>query len=101
MRGKKRVRFKDTTRTKKGYGYIRKPQGVRKDNIRYMNIKYIKYKNSSRGVRHDGTLYIIEHPVVKKRGLQYSKPCLCGSLSHCRTRHTDCPLNPKYDDAII
>ena len=51
------------------------------------------------GVRRDNNLYydVIRSQCEKMLG--HKKPCLCGSNHHATTKHRDCPLNPKYDDA--
>ena len=94
-------------RSSTGYNTIMKTnpktesRGVRReDKISYYN----KRGNSkSRGVRKEyDTCYIIENTISKqkKNMLFYSKPCVCGSLHHATTRHTDCYLNSRYDDAV-
>ena len=71
-------------------------KGVRKDSV-VCFVQYIKDKN--RGVWKDGVKYIVIDRIRKsKHGLNYSRPCLCGSLHHYSTRHADCILNKQYDD---
>ena len=56
--------------------------GVRKENVCYKTYEYICERNIN-------TTCIM---------LSYSKPCVCGSLTHSRTTHIDCVLNKKYSD---
>ena len=37
---------------------------------------------------------------TRPRELHVNRSCLCGSKYHSLTTHTNCPCNPKYDDAI-
>ena len=76
-------------------------KGVRKDS-ECVDVKHIYYtkKKTGFGVRLDNVIHIKLLP--KKRSasnlLIYSRPCLCGSISHASTRSLDCPLNVRYLD---
>ena len=39
-----------------------------------------------------------DRPSVRVFMLQYSKPCICGSLVHRNTESPDCLLNTQYLD---
>ena len=64
---------------------------------KYRNIYYL---NSFRnlGVKNDQITYCLVH---QNTIYTYEKPCVCGSLHHSSTRHHDCVLNVRYDDAIL
>lgn len=49
------------------------------------------------GVRRDGVEHMIL-PETTKRILTFSRPCLCGSLTHVSTRNYMCSLNKQYMD---
>ena len=73
------------------------PRGVRKFDFYYNNTIYVKH-GEGWGVRKDGVVYKThgnpKHTL--NRMLHYSKPCVCGSLTHMRTTHVDCILNRRY-----
>ena len=77
------------------------PRGIRKSEYYYNNIIYIKY-GKGRGVRKDGVVYKIYGKPKQKFNhmLHYSRPCVCGSLTHMRTTHVDCMLNRRYLDVF-
>ena len=70
-------------------------KGVRKDGVNCF-VQYIKDKN--RGVWKDGVKYIVIDRKKRRHGLNYSRPCVCGSLYHYNTRHPDCMINKQYED---
>jgi len=97
----------------KDFGRIKKeshPKGVRKSQYDYdtkhsvNSCCYIDHRTQKKplGVRQDN----MTHYILKKNDIRFcnhmlkyvSKPCLCGSLNHSSTTHTECLLNPKYDD---
>ena len=79
------------------------PQGVRLEN-NDVNVIYIrKGEKRSIGVRKDNVIYrtLIEYqedPFCRNM-LYRSRPCLCGSLYHSRTTHSECLLNDQYNDS--
>ena len=93
--GRRLSRRKKTSTDKEIY-----PRGVRKSDYYYNNTIYVKY-GKSRGVRKDGVVYKTygkpKHTL--NHMLHYSRPCVCGSLTHMRTSHVNCMLNPRYLDA--
>ena len=73
-----------------------KPKGVRSDGV-CDNICYLKSFTKNVGVRKHNMTYLLE----KTNSCTYTKPCVCGSLNHSKTCHSDCVLNVRYDDAIV
>ena len=74
-------------------------RGVRK-NTHFNKCRHIYVEeNKSRGVRKHYNIIIILDRKKTSSCLRYSKPCLCGSLNHARTNHSDCLLNKQYSDA--
>ena len=85
----------------------RRNKGVRTRTSKYShtnskNIIYLKKHTDSRGVRDDNIIYSL--PIKKTKNtivtkLNFSKPCICGSLNHAYRTHLNCPLNSRYEDA--
>ena len=68
------------------------------DNISVHVIYYKEGKKTGFGVRKDHLIHY--HLQDRPTMLMYSKPCLCGSLTHRTTRDSKCLLNVKYADAV-
>ena len=71
------------------------PKGVMKSN---RHTRILSFNNKSRGVRKEH-LVLVEKKTTQDM-LMYTRPCVCGSLNHFLPKHSNCPLNPKYFDAI-
>ena len=79
----------------------RNSKGVRKDQC-VVDIKYIYFreKKGGFGVRKgDNIIHMLLPDPSVQNHLLYSKPCLCGSLSHVSTRSLKCPLNKRFLDS--
>jgi len=68
-----------------------------------LQVIYCERNNTRRqggyGVRKDNVIHMhIVQNRSQKDGLLYTKPCLCGSLSHRSTRSHECHLNVRYLD---
>ena len=80
-------------------------KGVRISKYSHTGKKIICLKNKTgtgRGVRNDNVIYSLPQNTTKHTlhdRLEYSKPCVCGSLSHALTTHMNCLLNRRYEDA--
>ena len=58
-------------------------------------------KKKGLGVRKDDSVFYTVSNRKKLSLLRYSRPCMCGSLTHRTTRHLSCRLNPRYADACV
>ena len=82
-----------------------KGKGVKRINYTSDSDKIIVYVNNNNkgcwGVRRENVCYktfTCENNFRPSCMLSYSKPCVCGSLTHVRTTHADCILNKRYPD---
>ena len=71
-------------------------KGVRNTNRNDREIIYYTKRKIGFGVRKDNVIHmrITSH----KNELVYSRPCVCGSLTHRTTKHSNCFLNVRYMD---
>ena len=54
-------------------------------------------KSKGLGVRNENNIFkVLPNQHIQ---LHNHKFCLCGSRTHMKTNHNDCPLNERYDDA--
>ena len=82
-----------------GYSKCTKGKGLLKENNgNSVHVIYYKEKKTGFGVRKDHLIHY--HLQDRPTMLMYSKPCLCGSLTHRTTRDSKCLLNVKYADAV-
>ena len=92
-----------------GYSKCTKGKGLLKENNvnspygrsiegNSVHVRYYKEKKTGFGVRKDHLIHY--HRQDRPTMLMYSKPCLCGSLTHRTTRDSKCLLNVKYADAV-
>ena len=93
------------------------PRGVSRDNKEYV-VRCVHGKKKECDVVYDSPLRVVEcdnynkgvmkkhelvynkhgRPVQRVFMLQYTKPCICGSLVHRNTESSDCLLNTQYLD---
>ena len=74
--------------------------GYRKRRIGVVDIIYIpRTRKTGVGVRNDSFTHMILPEKVNE--LKYSRPCVCGSLTHCSTRSLDCLFNKRYMDVEV
>ena len=80
--------------------YKKEPMGVMELLLPVVgtNIHYLQQDKKNTGVRKDSEVCYY-HSKKHKQVLNFSRPCVCGSLHHQTTRHLHCPVNPRYDDA--
>ena len=79
-------------------------KGVKTDNVNGVNenIIIIGRNDKPMGVRkneNDMTLHYT-HNKNQNQILWVNKPCVCGSVHHSKTTHSDCILNVQYDDYV-
>ena len=73
------------------------PKGVLLDKTYDYYICTLDNDIKNAGVRKDNKMYYYR-PKQNGKGVNFDKPCVCGSLQHATIRHLDCPLNRRYDD---
>ena len=83
-----------------------KPKGLHFSTLKKIQDAYFVYYRSrikpGKGVgKNDHIVKYFNH-VSKKNSnlLNYNKPCVCGSLTHRRPNHRDCPVNDQYNNAV-
>ena len=80
---------------------IKKPKGVMKVNKKRIGTYDCMKKN--KGVMREeymNVVFVDEQKDKTTDMLMFSHPCVCGSMNHISSNHTDCLLNMKYSDAI-
>lgn len=74
---------------------VNKGVGYRKRKISD-GVDVIYIRKTGVGVRRDSVIHMILPE--KRNELKYSRPCVCGSLTHHSTRSLNCWLNKRYID---
>ena len=85
-------------------GIQQEPKGVSMKRCYDIYVDYRDTDVTNSGVRKKNHVYYFrskQHSRIPNwsQGLRFDRLCLCGSLHHATTRHSDCLLNVRYMDA--